>query len=53
MSQTALQTFLDDFWSMVSIKFSIFGLAFEEVFIDKNFTAVLPAKESVKTAQQV
>lgn len=35
---------LDDIWSMFSIKFSIFGLAFEE-FLNKNFMAVLPARE--------
>lgn len=36
---------LDDFWSMVSTKFSTFGLAFKEI-LDKNFMAMLPAKES-------
>lgn len=35
---------LDDIWSMFSIKFSIFGLAFEE-FLNKNFMAVLLARE--------
>lgn len=34
----------DDIWSMFSIKFSIFGLAFEE-FLNKNFMAVLLARE--------
>lgn len=34
----------DDIWSIFSIKFSGFGLAFEE-FWNKNFMAVLPARE--------
>lgn len=46
MPQTALQTHLGDFWSMVSIKFSIFQLAFEE-FLDKNFMAVLWQQQRV------
>lgn len=37
---------------MVSIEFSISGLAFEE-FLDKNFMAVLSTRESVKTIQQI
>lgn len=35
---------LDDIWSTFSIKFSGFGLAFEE-FLNKNFMAVLPVRE--------